>query len=130
MMVMEKFYQELGHLFYAIASVDKKIAREEIRELKKCVREEWLKLEDTVDEFGEDAAFQIESVFEWLAQNHEKPENAFQEFETYFESHKKIFNNNVRTMVLATCEKIAASYASKNKAEVALLEQVRALLHK
>ncbi|HTF80954.1 MAG TPA: hypothetical protein VL947_04500, partial [Cytophagales bacterium] len=106
----------------------KKIAKEEIKELKRCVREEWLKVEDTVDEFGEDAAFQIESVFEWLAERHEKPENAFQEFENYYVSHKKIFSPSIRTLVVNTCEKIATAYASKNKAEVALLKQVKTLL--
>jgi hypothetical protein len=127
MVVMEKFYQELGHLFYAVASVDKKIAKEEISELKKCISEQWLHFEDTTDEFGMDAAFQIEAVFEWLEDRDEKADFAFHEFEEYFNGHKKIFNDKVKSMIFNTCEKIASSYGTKNKAELELLGKISVL---
>lgn len=128
MMVSEKFYQELGHLFYAVASVDKKVERAETAALKKWVRKEWTDLEDSTDEFGEDAAFQIETVFDWLSENHEHHTYAFGEFETYFLSHKKMFTKDVRVKLLNTCTSIAEAYGSTNKAETSLLERIKILL--
>ncbi len=63
------FYQQLGKLFYAVADSDNNIQQDEINKLKKVVREEWLPIEDSVDEFGTDAAYQIEIVFDWLLEN-------------------------------------------------------------
>jgi hypothetical protein len=128
MKVMDKFYQELGHLFYAVASVDKKIAKEEIDELKKCVRSYWLPLEDSVDEFGTDAAYQIESVFEWLMESGESTNFAFHEFEEYHEKNKKHFDGKINEMVLGTCQQIATSFHATNKAEAELLNKIKALL--
>lgn len=128
MIVTEKFYQELGHLFYAVASVDKKVERAEIVALKKCVKEEWTVLEDSTDEFGEDIAFQIETVFDWLSENHEQHTFAFGEFEEYFLSHKKIFTKEVKSKLMKTCESIAGAYASKNKAEETLLQKIKVLM--
>jgi hypothetical protein len=129
MVITEKFYQELGYLFYAVASVDKKVAKEEISELKKCVREEWLKLEDSVDTFGTDAAYQIETVFDWLATNHESTQFAFGTFEEYFQKNKKVFTPEITKMILATSDRIAAAYAAKNKAELTILSQINQLLN-
>lgn len=129
MVITEKFYQELGYLFYAVASVDKKVAKEEISELKKCVRDVWVKLEDGVDAFGTDAAFQIETVFDWLATNHETTEFAFGTFEEYFQNNKKVFTPNVKNLIKITSERIASAYASKNKAELTILSQINQLLN-
>ena len=59
-------YQLLGQIFYAAAQADKTVRPEEIAELKQIVKDDWLDLENTVDEFNSDSAYQIEIVFDYL----------------------------------------------------------------
>ena len=63
----KELYEKLGHLFYAVAFADGTIESAEIKKLKETVKERWLQAEESNDEFGSDAAFQIISVFDWLA---------------------------------------------------------------
>lgn len=55
-----KFYQNLGKLFYAIVAGDNKVHEAEMNKLKELVKKEWLNIDDIEDEFGIDAAYQIE----------------------------------------------------------------------
>ncbi|HXH19315.1 MAG TPA: hypothetical protein VNJ07_09560, partial [Chitinophagales bacterium] len=71
------FYQKLGHLCYAIAAADEKLTPAETSQLKRLVTEEWLEVEDSLDEYGEDAAFQAEIVFDWLSDSYVSSEDAF-----------------------------------------------------
>ena len=66
---MIHFYQQLGKLFYGIASADKTVGKEEIAQLKEIVKKEWVPIENTFNEFGDDSAYQIEIVFDWLVEN-------------------------------------------------------------
>lgn len=79
-MYSEKSYQSIGHAFYAVARADKKVNKEEFWTLIKLVRNEWAPLEESRDEFGEDVAFQIVSVFDWLAENDTKEKEALTHF--------------------------------------------------
>lgn len=63
---MTLFYQQLGKLFYSMALADGKVQQEEITKLKKIVQKEWVLLEDSIDSFQIDTAYQIEIVFYWL----------------------------------------------------------------
>ncbi|MFN8437447.1 MAG: hypothetical protein U0V72_07375 [Cytophagales bacterium] len=129
MVIGEKFYEELGYLFYAAASADKKVAKEEVAELKKCVREVWLPLEDSTDTFGSDAAFHIESVFDWLLENGEKGQDALSNFEEYFLNHKKLFSESIKSKILDTVSRISGAYGTENKAEKEFWNQVKILLN-
>ena len=66
---MIRFYEHLGRVFYCIAAVDKIVQKVEIERLKEIVKNEWLPLENTLNEFGDDTAYQIEIVFDWLVEN-------------------------------------------------------------
>ena len=63
-----EFYENLGKLFYSVAMADKKVSLIEIQRLKEDVKKYWLPLDDVEDDFGTDAAYQIEIVFDWLQQ--------------------------------------------------------------
>lgn len=122
------FYQNLGKLFYAIASADKVVRESEYESLHKIVKSEWLKVDDIEDEFGVDAAFQIEIVFEWL--NYEEEANAeecFLQFQTYFEEHTAMFTNNIKKLVWTTCNSIAGAFSGKNKSELMMLGRLKLL---
>ena len=81
------FYQHLGKLFYAIAAADKVVRKAEYESLRNVVKNQWLDLEDSEDEFGADAAYQIEIVFDWLDFKELDPQDCFNEFESYYTDH-------------------------------------------
>ena len=65
-LVGNKFYQNLGKLFFAVAACDNVVRDEEFASLKKTVTNHWMEIDDTEDEFGNDAVYQIEIVFDFL----------------------------------------------------------------
>lgn len=67
-----ELYQNLGKLFYAVAIADKSIRPIEVEKMKEDVRKYWLTVDGVEDEFGTDAAYQIEIVFDWLQQEERK----------------------------------------------------------
>lgn len=122
------FYESLAKLFYAVAAADKKIRQEETEALKRIVQEEWLKLEESTDEFGADAAYQIEIIFDWLEENRPDPEEAWQEFREYRESHSKLFTKRVKDLTWKTAEAIAGAFRGKNKSELIALYDLKSIL--
>ena len=123
------FYQRLGRLFYAVAASDSNIQKEEIQKLKQILREEWLAVDDTVDEFGTDAAFQIEIVFDWLLENDYNSKNTLKEFEDYVKQHPNFFTKEIKYLILKTANAIAHSFFGKNKSEVIFLTRLQAILY-
>lgn len=126
--IMEKLYQELGRLFYAVSACDKSIRKEEIDALKKIIREKWINLDDTSDEFNTDTAFQIEIVFDWLLENNWDAKTALADFEKFRNEHQKLFTNELKDLILLTANKIADSFASKNKSELIFISKLQQIL--
>lgn len=126
--IMTKFYQELGKLFFAIAYADKKVHPAEVEMLNKIVKENWLPLEDTVDRFGTDTAFQIETVFDWLVEQDFVPYDCFEEFKSFKKEHPSLFTDEVRQLIWNTADRIASAFAAKNKSELVALSRLRSLL--
>ena len=123
----KEFYQNLGKLFYAVAIADHSVHVKEIERLKEVVREHWLQLDDSVDEFGTDAAFQIESVFDWLLEYEKDGGEYYEEFEAFYYDHKSLFNTEVKNLTMATARSIAAAFYGSNKAELIILGRLHLL---
>ncbi|MBS4043661.1 MAG: hypothetical protein KGZ59_07575 [Chitinophagaceae bacterium] len=123
------FYQRLGRVFYAVAASDASIQKEEINKLKQILRDEWLSVDDTVDEFGTDAAYQIEVVFDWLLENEYDTKNTLKEFEEYVKHHQHFFTKEIKYLILKTANSIAHSFFGKNKSEVIFLTRLQAILY-
>lgn len=128
-MYNEKFYQAVGHAFYAIAHADKKISKEEFKEVIKIVKEQWVPIEDETDEFGEDMAFQIVYVFDWLADKDEKEKEALKHFNDYVTEHPKLFNDKIKHKIINTCKKIAEKSYGINKSENKILHEIKNILN-
>lgn len=126
----QRFYQNLGRLFYAIAAADGIVRKEEVDSLKEIVRKEWLAQDDYLDEFGTDAAFQIEIIFDWFDANKPDPQNAFQTFTDFYTGHKELFNELVKDKILNTSRNLAAAFRGKNKSELVMLAKLQSLLKK
>lgn len=124
----QKFYQNLGKLFYAIAASDKVVKKEEIDTLKGIVEQEWVQIDDYQDEFGTDTAYQIEIIFDWLEENQPDAFLSFKEFSDFKKEHENLFNNKINTLILKTADAIAASFAGKNKSELIMLSKLKSIL--
>lgn len=125
-----QLYQNLGKLFYAIAMADRKVVPEEVEKLKEDVRKYWLQIDDIEDEFGTDAAYQIEIVFDWLNQEEKDSELFYDEFVDFFKVHHSKFTEPIKQLIWHTADDIAFSFAGKNKSELILLAKLKMLLQK
>lgn len=125
---MIHFYQQLGKVFYSIATVDKIIRKEEFAQLKKIVKKEWLPLEDSLTEFGDDSAYQIEIVFDWLVANGWDSEQVIPDFKFFRNEHQHLFTPEINALILKTANAIATSFSGKNKSEHVLISQLNSIL--
>ena len=126
--IEHKFYQILGKLFYAVAMADRNVRPIEVEKLREDVRKYWLDVDDVEDEFGTDAAYQIEIVFDWLQQEEKEAGSYWNEFEHFYREHPSKFNMPIKQLIWRTADDIAASYAHKNKSELILLAKLKGLL--
>ena len=126
---MIRFYQQLGKVFYSVAAADNIISKAEILTLKKIVKKEWLPMENTLTEFGEDAAFQIEIVFDWLLENEWDGLDLIIEFENFRKEHPSLFTPKTNDLILKTANAIVASFSNENKSEMELIKELSAILH-
>lgn len=124
------FYQKVGELFYAIAAIDKVVRDEEYERLCELVVSHWRNSESAEDEFGTNAAYQIEIVFDWFDHEQADAKECYEGFKEYFETHPKLFNNKRKQLILKTAHEIANSFAGKNKAELMLLSKLKLLFEK
>jgi len=126
---MIHFYQQLGKLFYSIASVDKTVRKEEIAQLNEIVKKEWLPIENNLNEFGDDAAYQIEIVFDYLVENDWKIGKIIPDLEDFKKEHPSLFTPQVNDLIIKTAKVITNSFSGKNKSESVLMEKLRAVLY-
>ena len=123
-----ELYQNLGKLFYAVAMADKAIRPIEVQRLKEAINDKWLDVDEVEDEFGEDAAYQIEIVFDWLQDEERDGQFYFDEFKEFFKEHKDRIPPKMITLIWQTAEAIAASFAGKNKSELIILAKLKLFL--
>ncbi|AXT58211.1 hypothetical protein J8L88_19015 [Aquimarina sp. MMG015] len=119
------FYQSLGKLFYAIAASDKVVRKSEYTSLRNLVKSEWLAVDDLEDEFGVDAAFQIEIVFDWLDYESLIAEDSFLEFKDFYHENKSLFTDNIKKLIWNTSNSIAGAFSGKNKSELMMLGKLQ-----
>lgn len=119
------FYQNLGKLFYAIAAADKNVETIEFDKLKEIVKSQWLDIDELDDDFGSDAAYQIEFIFDWLnREDNLDVDNCYNDFVSYKNAQKHLFTQPVKKLILQTSNAIASSFAGKNKSELIILAKL------
>ncbi len=128
--IANEFYQNLGKLFYAVAMADKNVRPREVEKLQEDVRTYWLDVDHVTDEFGTDAAYQIEIVFDWLKNEEKESDTYFEEFAEFYHDHPEKFGSKIKSLILHTCNDIANSFAGKNKSELILLSKVQNLFNR
>lgn len=122
------FYRRLGYLMYAVAAADGHISAAEISAVKKEVREKWLAVDKSTDEFDGDAAYQIEVVFDYLQEEAPDATRAFGLFETFFKENRDFFDEALKQRIRETADHIAVAFNNSNKAELSILFRLNKLL--
>lgn len=113
------FYENLGKLFYATAAADDVVEQAEFDALKKIVKTEWTKVDPVDDDFHTDAAYQIETVFDWLNnEGFSNSETCYNEFLEFKKEHPSLFTPTIKSLIIKTAGKIAASVSGINKTEL------------
>lgn len=116
-----KFYESLAHLFYGIASCDDKVEKKEVASVKYLLNNIWLDLEPSFDEYGYDAAYQIEAVFDWLIDTRPTSERAFLHFCSFIKEHPGFVDEKLAALILDSANKIAYAFNGRNKSELGLI---------
>ena len=125
------FYENLGKLFYAIAAADNVVEEVEFKVLKETVKNKWTKVDPMDDDFHSDAAYQIETVFDWLNnEGFSNSETCYNEFIDFKNEHPSLFTKNIKNLIIQTSAKIAASVADINKSELMLVAKLSLALKK
>ena len=124
----KELYENLGKLFYAIAMADSRVHAKEVSKLRSFVRKYWLEVDELEDEFGTDAAFQIESVFDWAMDKEKDSEVCFDEFKEFYKDNSNMFSKFIKVLILDTAHAISNSFSGKNKAELVMLGKLELLL--
>ncbi|MDZ4822647.1 MAG: hypothetical protein SH856_04245 [Flavobacteriales bacterium] len=127
---LKEFYGNLGYLFYSIAAVDNNITREEEDQIHKEVKERWLGLENSHDNFGTDAAFEIEFVFDWIRDNAMSAKLAFKNFESFYHGNPNLFDEETIGLIYKSATHIAEAFHGSNKKESEVMIKLHALLGK
>lgn len=124
------FYQKLGELFYAVAAADKVVREAEYKVLMTLVEEEWKQMDDYLDQFGTDAAYQISIVFEWFDYERMDADDCFTGFTEYYSDHKNLFKGNRKDLIMKTARKIANAFKGTNKSELIMITKLEMLFKK
>ena len=125
------FYQNLGKLFYAIAAADNHVDEAEFNALKETVKNKWTKVDPVDDDFHTDAAYQIETVFDWLNnEGFSDSKTCYTEFLDFKKEHPSLFTEAINSLILKTASKIASSVSGLNKSELMLVAKLSLELKK
>ena len=124
------FYRHLGYLFYAIAASDGTVMLKEFEVLKTRVKTNWLDIDKTQDDYGEDAGFQIEIVFDWADYQKLSSKQAFVKFKEFYLDHYQLFTKDIKGLIWRTAKDIAHVFYGPNKSELVILSKLKALLAK
>ena len=120
-------YTNLGFLFYSVAAGDGQVRAVEVDTLKKLVKEQWMPLESSRDEFGVDAAEYITMSFDYARDNKLDSQQSYQRFVDAYREHAPHFDQGLKRMVLDTASAITDAYGHTNKSELAALTQLQLL---
>jgi uncharacterized tellurite resistance protein B-like protein len=121
---IEKFYQSIAYIFYAVAAVDGSIRIEEKRKIKKLVDEHWTFKEENIN--SNDIIF---STLKKVIEKEYSTDNAFQNFKEFFLEHPELFSDQTKKEIMDNANRITMAFHSRNKSESVLLGQLYFLLY-
>lgn len=126
-----RFFQNLGKLFFAFASVDDNVREEEVEVVKQLVRKYWLD-ENILNTISKgDAENVIIKTFDWLYEDNDyNSEACYDSFISFKRQNESFFTDPINSLILKTVGKITASFSGQNKSELILLAKLSIELKK
>jgi len=119
-------YEQIGHLFYAIAA-DQHVKPIEIGELKLLINKDWLPRNLGLDHMVSDAAHFIFLTLDVLQNSSISSKEAYSSFVKFYTLHKEVFTNELKQLILNTTSEITRVFAEKNS-ENKYLTELKSLL--
>ncbi len=101
----------IGYLFYAIAKADKNLTFEEYVRLTDSLERYWSFI-------GKDGMSEIKAQFNNLQKEDASPSESFDTFITYLHQNPKVFDEDLKSLILKTANDIAYAFAKINKSEL------------
>jgi len=120
------FFQKTGKILFAIAMADRKIAPKEYEALQGLIQEEW-----KLSFFKENEIrhiSQMKNVFDWMIENPKTSDEILTEYKEFKNENLALFTPVIKDFVYKTANRIAGSYANKNKSELILLANLHFIL--
>lgn len=108
---------EIGNLFYALSKADRAIDPKEQLKLKKILRTNW-------GHYGSQITSAIESRFKEAEKHQLDPESCFSGFILYLKKHPMEFSENLKRLILKSCNDLAYASAKINKSELHYLARL------
>ncbi|WP_323789546.1 hypothetical protein [Psychroserpens sp.] len=119
------FYQNLGKLFYAVAAIDNVVRDEELETLKKLVKQYWLSQDIITDKSIRNMDNVIVNTFIWLCKDNQySAEECYNSFIRFKKQNNALFSSKIKSLILKTAGKVAASFSNQNKSELMLLAKL------
>ena len=119
------FYQNIGKLFYAIASSDKNVRKEEFNKLNESIKDNWLKMNSPEGRNEDYTVYQIEFMFNALHNSKSNPEVSFNEFLNFKKENESLFTDQLKKLIWDTANKISLAVAGNNKSELIMLTRLK-----
>jgi len=120
------FFQKTGKILFAIAMADRKIAPKEYEALQDLIHEEW-KL-SCIGENEIRHISQMKNVFDWLIKNPKSTDEILAEYKQFKNENLVLFTPEIKDFIYKTANRIAGSYANKNKSELIILAKLHFIL--
>jgi hypothetical protein len=120
----EKFYEALGHLYYAIIKADKEVENDESITAIKFIRDFWSPLETKLDSKGENIALIAADTINRLNMQKVSSKEAFKYFKTFYQEHHKQFSHPIIDRIHKTCKKISEISHGVDKKEAKILQEL------
>lgn len=126
-----RFFQNLGKLFFAFASVDNNVREEEAEAVKQLVRRYWLNEEFINTSSKSDAEAAVLNTFNWLCKDNDyNAEACYKSFINFKKQNESFFTDAINSLILKTVGEITASFSGQNKSEIILLAKLSIDLNK
>lgn len=123
-----KFYENLAFLFYSLSYCDGTVQEEESTEVRNLLQQVWLDFEPSLDEYDQDAAYQIGTIFDWLSEMKPTAASAFKRFSTFVRDYPTFIDQQLAENIFSSANKIALSNAGRSKPELGYLYLLQELL--
>jgi len=119
----KEFYIQLAHLFYAVAMADGKMVKDEKLRIMQLVEKYWLYKSTSWD-----SKEIIYNTLKRLNGTWYDKAKAFEDFKTYYQNHKSLFNAAIKKKIIISGSSIASAFNATNKSELILVTKLRNLL--